>query len=108
MANARLNTNPITDWESFHEICRDEMGFPCFYGMNMNAWIDCMSYLDEDVGMTRFCMAENEMLHIEISDTEGFKSRLPEIFDALVECVAFVNQRYIEAEKSPPISLVFL
>ena len=23
------------------------MGFPGFYDRNMNAWIDCMSYIDE-------------------------------------------------------------
>jgi hypothetical protein len=48
------------------------------------------------------------MPHIEITDTEGFKSRLPEIFDALVECVAFVNQRHIEDGKTPQLSLIFL
>ena len=108
MASVRLNTDQITDWQSFHEVCKAEMGFPDFYGMNMNAWIDCLSYLDEDDGMTRFRLVENEALHIEITDTEGFKSRLPEIFHALVECAAFVNRRYIEAGKTPSISLVFL
>jgi RNAse (barnase) inhibitor barstar len=108
MASVRLNTGQITDWESFHEVCKAEMGFPDFYGMNLDAWIDCLSYLDEDAGMTRFRLVENEMLQIEITDTEDFKSRLPEIFDALVECAAFVNQRYIENGKTPPISIVFL
>jgi hypothetical protein len=44
--------------------------------MNMDAWIDCMSCLDEDAGMTRFHLVENEMLHIERTETEDFKSRL--------------------------------
>jgi RNAse (barnase) inhibitor barstar len=108
MASVRLNTDQITDWQSFHEVCKAKMGFPDFYGMNMNAWIDCLSYLDEDAGMTRFRLVENEALRIEITDTQGFKSRLPEIFDALVECAAFVNQRYIEDGKTPPLSLIFL
>jgi RNAse (barnase) inhibitor barstar len=98
----------MTDWTSFHEVCKAEMGFPDFYGMNMDAWIDCLSYLDEDAGMTRFRLVENEALRIEITNTEGFKSRLPEIFHAMVECAAFVNQRYIEAGKTPSISLIFL
>lgn len=96
------------DWESFHKVCKTEMGFPDFYGMNMNAWIDCLSYLDEDAGMTRFRLVENELLHIEINEAEDFKSRLPEIFDALVECAAFVNRRYVEAGKTPSLSLVFI
>lgn len=58
--------------------------------------------------MTRFVLIENEMLHIEITDTEDFNSRLPEVFYALIECSAFVNKRYIESKDKPRISLVFL
>ena len=108
MATVRLKTESISDWRSFHEICKDAFGFPDFYGMNMNAWIDCLAYLDEDSRMTRFNLATGEMLHIELSATESFNQRLPEIFDALVECSAFVNQRYLEDGKAPVLSLVFL
>jgi hypothetical protein len=76
--------------------------------MNMNAWIDCLSYLDQEDRMSRFTLGKGEVLHIEISDTEDFNSRLPEIFDALVECSAFVNRRYIDDGKSPVLSLLFL
>ncbi len=98
MATARLNTDSITDWQSFHEACREAFGFPDFYGMNMNAWIDCMSYLDEDAGMTRFILAEGEMLLIEVANTESFNRRVPEVFDEFVECSAIVNQRYLRAD----------
>lgn len=108
MATVHLETELISDWQSFHEVCRKVFGFPDFYGMNMNAWIDCLSYLDEDAGMTRFNLAEGEKLHIEVSATESFNRRLPEIFDALVESSAFVNQRYLEERKAPVLSLVFL
>jgi hypothetical protein len=108
MARVRLNTDKITDWQSFHQACKETMGFSDFYGINMDAWTDCMSYLDEDAGMTRFLLSEGEALHIEITDTESFNSRLPEILVALLECSAFVNQRYIEDGKLPSISLVFL
>ena len=75
--------------------------------MNMDAWIDCWSYLDEGDGMSRYHLAPAETLNIEVTDTESFNSRVPEIFDALVECTAFVNRRYLEAGKSPLLSLVF-
>lgn len=103
-----METESITDWQSFHENCREVFGFPDFYGMNMDAWIDCMSYIDEDAAMTRFNLAAGEKLHIEITGTESLNKRLPEIFDALVECSAFVNQRYVEDGKAPVLSLVFL
>jgi hypothetical protein len=108
MAKALIRTEEITDWESFHEAFKQEMGFPDFYGMNMNAWIDCLTYLDEGDGMSRYNLAEGEMMHIELSDTNSFKTRLPEIFNGLIECSAAVNQRYTEAGKAPKIALVFL
>ncbi len=74
----------------------------------MNAWIDCLSCLDEQEKMSRFTLEKGELLHIEISYTEDFNSRLPEIFDALVECSAFVNRRYVDDGKPPVLSLLFL
>jgi hypothetical protein len=74
----------------------------------MNAWIDCLSYLDEDDRMSRFTLGKGELLHVGISDTEDFNFRLPETFDALVECSAFVNRRYVDDGKSPVLSLLFL
>jgi hypothetical protein len=74
----------------------------------MNAWIDCLTYLDESDGMSRFQLVDRKMLNIEVSDTKSFNSRLPEIFSALVASSSFVNQRYIEAGKSPKLPLIFL
>jgi len=76
--------------------------------MNIAAWIDCLSYLDEDAGMTRFNLTASEVLHLEVSATESFKRKLPEIFDALVECSAFVNQGYVDSGRAPALSLIFL
>jgi RNAse (barnase) inhibitor barstar len=45
---------PITDWDSFHDTFAVALGFPDFYGRNMNAWVDCLTY--EDDGMTAFPM----------------------------------------------------
>jgi len=36
----------ITDWPSFHDVFHETLGFPKFYGRNMNAWIDCMTSID--------------------------------------------------------------
>jgi RNAse (barnase) inhibitor barstar len=108
MATVRLNTESITDWQTFHELCSESFGFPNYYGMNMDAWIECMSYLDEDAVRSRFHLAEGEKTCIEVTATESFKTRLPEVFDALVECAAFINQRYLKAGKSPLILLAFL
>jgi RNAse (barnase) inhibitor barstar len=96
-----LDTEEIVDWKSFHDACNQTFGFPDFYGRNMDAWIDCMSYLDEGGGMTKFHLLPDEMLNIQLRDSGNFRVRNPEIFGVLVDCSAFVNQRYIE--RSVPI-----
>lgn len=105
----RLQTKNITDWESFHSACAETLGFPDFYGHNMNAWIDCMTYLDDaEAGMTSSTVAPGELFHLEVADTKDFAQRLPEIFQAFIECAAFVNWRRVEHGEQPVLALVLL
>lgn len=47
-------TDRIIDWPSFHAVFEEALGFPGYYGWNMDAWIDCMTYVDNaDYGMLR-------------------------------------------------------
>ena len=103
---ARVQTKNITDWESFHSVFAETMGFPAFYGRNMNAWIDCMTGFDD--GMTRFTMVPGELFHLEVADTKDFAKRLPEIFQAFIESAAFVNWRRLEVGEPPILALVLL
>ena len=41
----------INDWDTFQDTFAQALGFPGFYGRNMDAWIDCLTYADEDDGM---------------------------------------------------------
>ena len=53
----KVNIDPrrITDTDSFHAVLAKTLGFPYFYGKNLNAWIDCMTSLDmPSHGMTSF------------------------------------------------------
>jgi hypothetical protein len=60
MATVQLPEDRINDWHSFHEVSKEVFGFPSFYGMNMDAWIDCLTYLDD--GMSRFTLRAEENL----------------------------------------------
>jgi Barstar (barnase inhibitor) len=105
----RLDSKRITDWDSFHSVFVETMGFPDFYGRNMNAWIDCMSYLDDvGGGMSRFTVSSGEVFHLEVADAGDFRRRLPEIFQALIEGAEFVNKRRVDAGAAPILSLVWL
>ncbi len=108
MATVRLPTAHITNFESFHTACKQIFGFPEFYGMNGNAWIDCLTYLDEGDGMSHFQLARGEHLYIEVPHTKQFNEDVPDVFAALVEWVAFVNQRHVEDGKHPMLALIFL
>lgn len=108
MATAIFETRGIVDWDTFHAVSRTTFGFPDFYGRNLNAWIDCMSYLDLGDRMSRYHLADGDALTIEVRDAEDFAKRLPEQMLALVTVAAAVNQRYAERCKPPALALVFV
>jgi RNAse (barnase) inhibitor barstar len=104
MAIVRLETWRIVDRASFHDVCAATFGFPAFYGRNMDAWIDCMTYLDD--GMSRFDLPRGEVLTIKVMEFDDFASRLPAIAKELVESAAFVNQRLAEMGEPPRLALL--
>lgn len=106
MARVRLNSDMIRDWRSFHAEFAATLGFPDFYGANMNAWIDCLSDLREDTGMVGVRLAPDEILELEIPDIEGLRVRAPELVEALIDCAASVNQRYLADGQRPAIALI--
>ncbi len=108
MAQAYLDGDSITDWDTFHSVCAEEFGFPDFYGRNMNAWIDCLTYINEGDGMSRFVLEKDELLLIRVANTKRFNERVPDIFSSLVECTASVNQRSLDAKDQPRLALVFV
>jgi RNAse (barnase) inhibitor barstar len=103
---ARIQAKFITDWQSFHSVFAETMGFPAFYGRNMNAWVDCMTGFDD--GMTRFTFTPGELFHLEVEDAADFQRRLPEIFQVFIESVAFVNFRRVEQGEPPILALRLL
>jgi hypothetical protein len=105
-ATVTLDTRTITDWSSFHGECASVFGFPSFYGRNMDAWIDCLTYLPEGDGMSSFVLGADGRLFIEVLFFVDFMKRLPEVCAGLLECTAFVNLRYVEVGDSPRLVLV--
>ena len=107
MAVVHIDAAHIVDWDSLHDVFAENLGFPDFYGRNMDAWIDCLTYADEDDGMRSITMKPGEVLTLQINGYESLKRRLPELAQAIVECAAFVNYRRIEAGQQAVIALSF-
>jgi RNAse (barnase) inhibitor barstar len=79
-----INGRKIKDWKSFHREFKKELNFPDYYGENMNAWIDCVDELTEKPTL------------INIKNGKVLKENSPEIFEAILECSAFVNHRKLD------------
>jgi len=106
--NILIEGKRISDWNSFHDTFAEALGFPSFYGRNMDAWIDCMTDLDDpEAGMTSTHITRGDVIVLCISAVGAFKKRCPEIYDALVECSAFVNNRRIEMGDPAVLALSF-
>jgi len=102
-----IPVDQITDWPSFHEVFRRTLGFPEFYGCNMDAWIDCMTSVDTPAdGLSSVTVAPGNVLVLRIDDPFSFRRRCPEQYDALIECSGFVNLRRTEVGDEPVIALL--
>lgn len=102
-----IDFNKIANWESFHSVFSEVMGFPDFYGNNNNAWIDCMSYIDDkESGMSQVTVGSGESLEFVILGTEQVTETAPGVFMGFMEIVAAVNQRYIESNSQTRLKVI--
>eukprot|EP01030_Chromulinospumella_sphaerica_P014913 gene14913-14710_t len=98
----KVPSDRIVDWDSFHAVFADCLGFPDYYGANMDAWIDCLTYADDpEAGMVSRPVAKGALLILQIDDAAAFARRCPAQYAALVEGAAFVNHRRVEIGEPP-------
>jgi hypothetical protein len=108
MTLVKLDTRRIHDWNTFHDVFAEAFGFPAFYGRNMNAWIDCMTYLDDPgSGMSSVHAPSAGVLVLQLEHVADFSARCPSQYAAIVECTAFVNWRRIETGREAVLALSF-
>jgi hypothetical protein len=97
----------ITDWSSFHDVFAETLGFPGFYCRNMDAWIDCLTYRDEDDGMASVVVPPGDVLTLQLDAGRDFAARCPDQDAALIESAALVNRRRIGGGERPILTLSF-
>jgi len=104
MPRVVLPTSEMRNEKSFHAACQRVFGFPDFYGHTMDAWIDCLSCLDDpSAEMTSMTLAPGELLLIVVPDSASLK---PELFDALIDGTVAVNRRFVSRGKPPVVALL--
>lgn len=108
MTLVKIDTRRIRDWQTFHDLFAEVFGFPEFYGRNMNAWIDCMTWLDDPTAeMTTVHAESGGVVVLNLEHVNEFASRCPEQYAAIIECAAFVNYRKIEIGEAAVLALSF-
>ena len=105
MASAELNGASILGWDTFHDECKRAFGFPDSYGNTMDAWVDCLSYLRDEDGMSKFRLKPNEVLEIVVTDAAALKAAAPDILEEVAYCVAGINERYEDYGEKPALKL---
>jgi hypothetical protein len=106
MATAELNGAAIKDEESFHAECKRAFGFPDSYGATMDAWVDCLSYLRDEDGMSTFRLQDDEVLRIVVKDAETMREQAEDILEEMAFCIIGVNERYEDYGEKPALELV--
>jgi len=88
-----IPVNEIVDWNTFHAVFARELGFPEFYGGNMNAWVDCMTSIDEpDDGMSTVHGTKEAGMLLDLGDCTDFARRCPAQYEAILDSTGLIQQ----------------
>lgn len=104
MAKATLDGARIIDWQTFHTECAREFGFPDFYWRNGNAWIDCLTYIDEEDPMCRFVLQPQEVLTVETINSDVVRCQAPDVLTGLVAMGSIRELSFRRTWKDPAIA----
>lgn len=103
-----IDAASLATWPEFHATFARALGFPEFYGKNMNAWIDCLTSVDDAAaGLCTVNVEPGEVLTVVLKNYSQLRSAAPEISEALNECAAFVNWRRIETGEPAVLALAY-
>ena len=105
MPTAELNGAAITDAESFHRESQRAFGFPDSYAHTMDSWVDCLSYLRDEDGMSSFRLKKDEVLHIVVRHSDALRERAPDVLEEMAFCIIGINERYEDYGEKPALEL---
>ncbi len=106
MKRIAIPSAALESFERFHAVCAEVLGFPDFYGRNMNAWIDCLSDIDDPTkGTTQIHVETGEVLVLDVACGREIEQ---EVLAALVDCAAVVNRRFAEEGSETRVALALV
>ena len=103
-----IDARRITGWGTFHDLFTQLFGFPESYSRNMNSWMNAMAKIDDPAStLAAFHIPPNSLLVIQLDNVDEFAERFPQQYNTIVDCVAIVNIRRIEAGGEPVLALAY-
>ncbi|WP_051258300.1 barstar family protein [Teredinibacter turnerae] len=110
MLNTKLvivDGDEIKDEVTFHSEFKFKLGLPSFYGANMDALIDSLSYLDDKTcNQSKYWqLGKNENMIISIKSSSVFRDNCLEVFMELLDVITATNERYESSKSSTRILL---
>jgi RNAse (barnase) inhibitor barstar len=105
MPTVELNGAAITDAESFHIESARAFGFPDSYPHTMDSWVDCLSYLRDEDGMSSIRLKPDETLHIVVTHSAALRERAEDVLEEMAFCIIGINERYEDYGEKPALEL---
>lgn len=103
----RIAGAEIVDADSFHDVMARALGFPAFYGRNLDALADCLFSVSEpDHGMVAPAIARSELVLLRLDGADLVRRHCPREYAALIEIVAFVNGERVKVGDRPALGLI--
>jgi hypothetical protein len=105
MPTVELNGAAIKDADTFHAESQRAFGFPDSYPHTMDSWVDCLSYLRDEDGMSTFRLGPDETLHIVVTHSDALRERAPDTLEEMAFCILGINERYEDYGEKPALEL---
>lgn len=103
-----IDMSKVKTWDDWHDVMHEAFGFPDFYGRNLNAWIDCLTSLDEpEDGLTQVHVEKGKIMVLRVKGMSNLQKVDTDMYEALVEDAAFVNHRRLEVGEPAVLALSF-
>jgi len=97
MAELDVPVDAITDWDTFHTVMAEALGFEAYYGRNSGAFQDSLwSIAHTADGAPPRTLGESVTLNL--GNVDAFRARCPDQFRFLVDSAAWVNAGVIADE----------
>jgi hypothetical protein len=102
----RIDARRLTDAEGLHTALSEAFGFPPTCGRNLDAVVDCLTYLDDPrAGMSRVHVHPGHVMLVVVDHADvAVKPQAAQV-RVLMEVIAFVNWRRFERGQPPVLAV---